>query len=634
MTSETSTSASASASDIESEEMEAEGSSVESEAINWKERLEKRHAQLTEFNEKYLTIKHQKNDIASELTGLTDDLQGRLDDWQEENPTYSEDDDGELTNSLGDILGKIFSGSSNQALWADTIAFWFGFAAVAMGGKIAAQMPGLDPFAKGLLSFMPIILGGLARLPLGVSVDKNGGTFLTKIYLWAATFSLLGMGILTSATDISDVDSMGDPKYIATAGGLFVVGLGIAIFSMITNVMKWAPSPEISKRNAALFGGLGNTGPGVLGFVLLGLITAFGLNGAFFFMTGIMALATILLSFKGFGLVDTFYHQLKAMGCSEEMAKEFCELLGQINPPKSSDQPYTDLFALLKDIRVWLLILNYFWSFGNFVGLSGALNLTFRNAFGYSPLIATLITSIVSLSSALLRSASAWVLEKDPTKGSYINLISSLVATLGALIIGTTKDVPSLGRMLTGLAMIAAAYGFSANMTMALMKKWSDEPSSKMSNLPLPKVGAHVACWGTYGSILISVIAGYLANLYGDIGYTRAFLVPAVLSFLTGIGVTGFDHWFYSETAEVEEEMADLEDSVGIDILEGTSEEEEAEATGADEVQEGYLQYVKNAASRFTSGCCGFFSSNDAASSSDATSSVEDSEVYSDGLAV
>ena len=69
---------------------------------------------------------------------------------------------------------KELRGSSNQALFAATVGFFAGFAAVALFGPTASrfnEIMNLDPLQIGLLVAIPSLSGSLLRGPFGAWVD-------------------------------------------------------------------------------------------------------------------------------------------------------------------------------------------------------------------------------------------------------------------------------------------------------------------------------------------------------------------------------------------------------------------------------------------------------------------------------
>src|SRR6516164_10387388 len=84
-------------------------------------------------------------------------------------------------------------GSPKRALWSATLAFFVGFASVALFGpsaKLFQQVMGLGPMAMGFLVAIPALSGSLLRVPFSAWVDTTGGR---KPFLVLLTFSLVGM---------------------------------------------------------------------------------------------------------------------------------------------------------------------------------------------------------------------------------------------------------------------------------------------------------------------------------------------------------------------------------------------------------------------------------------------------------
>src|SRR5262252_8606352 len=89
-------------------------------------------------------------------------------------------------------------GSPNRALWSATLAFFVGFASVALFGpsaKLFQQVMGFGPMAMGFLVAIPALSGSLLRIPFSAWVDTTGGR---KPFLVLLTLSVIGMAGLSA----------------------------------------------------------------------------------------------------------------------------------------------------------------------------------------------------------------------------------------------------------------------------------------------------------------------------------------------------------------------------------------------------------------------------------------------------
>lgn len=75
-------------------------------------------------------------------------------------------------------MTRTLRGTPSQGLWAATLGFFFGFAAVALFGPTATrfqQVMELSPMAVGFLIAMPALSGSLLRIPFAAWVETTGG---------------------------------------------------------------------------------------------------------------------------------------------------------------------------------------------------------------------------------------------------------------------------------------------------------------------------------------------------------------------------------------------------------------------------------------------------------------------------
>ena len=90
-------------------------------------------------------------------------------------------------------MSQSVKGSPLEGLYAATLGFFVGFAAVALFGPTAHAFQGimhLTPSQVGLLVAMPSLSGSLLRIPFSAWVDTTGGR---KPFLILLGLSVLGM---------------------------------------------------------------------------------------------------------------------------------------------------------------------------------------------------------------------------------------------------------------------------------------------------------------------------------------------------------------------------------------------------------------------------------------------------------
>lgn len=203
------------------------------------------------------------------------------------------------------------------------------FAAWAAISPLAAQLQkvyGLTATEKSILVAIPVLLGSIMRIPLGILTDRFGGR---RVY------SLLMMFLIIPAVGLGFADSY--LEYISWALLLGMAGTSFAIG--IASVSKWYP-PD--KQGLVLgITGMGNFGTAVAGFTLPSIAKAYGLPWAFWSLVIPLAFSAAILF---------FFSQDPA---GPRTARTMKEQLGA-----------------MRHKMVWILSLFYFVTFGGFVSFS------------------------------------------------------------------------------------------------------------------------------------------------------------------------------------------------------------------------------------------------------------------------
>src|SRR5262252_396116 len=141
-----------------------------------------------------------------------------------------------------------------------TISFLLSFAAWGLIGGLASVFAGLYHLTASqtaLLVAVPVLLGSLARLPVGVLTDRFGGRLVFTLLL---AFSAAAAWLVTLTASYQSL--LAAAFLIGMAGSSFAVGAAF--------VSRWTPR----ERQGAALGvyGLGNLGQSLAVFV--GLIAA------------------------------------------------------------------------------------------------------------------------------------------------------------------------------------------------------------------------------------------------------------------------------------------------------------------------------------------------------------------------
>jgi nitrate/nitrite transporter NarK len=259
-----------------------------------------------------------------------------------------------------------------RALALATISFTISFAAWGLIGGLAptfTALYGLTAFQTALLVAVPVLLGSLARLPMGMLTDRFGGR---------AMFALLLVLSAAAAWIVPLTHSY--PALIAAAFFLGLAGSSFAIGAAF--VSRWTPA---SRQGAAL----GVYGLGTLGqsFAVFGgalLAARFGWTTVF----------------RGMGVILLVWAIVYGLGAR--------------NPPVPGGRPnFGAMFAVLRRApTAWLLGAFYFLTFGGFVAFSIYLPTLLRTEFALTPADAGFRAAGFVVLATAMRPVGGWLADR------------------------------------------------------------------------------------------------------------------------------------------------------------------------------------------------------------------------------
>jgi NNP family nitrate/nitrite transporter-like MFS transporter len=220
------------------------------------------------------------------------------------------------------------SGNTLQLVLA-TGAFAICFAVF---GSVSAMMPilkknlGLGPVQVSVALAIPVLLGSLGRIPLGMLTDRHGGRLMFSVVMASSIVPALMMGFVAAYWQL------------IVCG--FFIGVALASFSVgVGFVSGWYP-PE--KQGAALgIYGAGNVGQSLASFGSPLLAAALGVRWGFWTF-GVLLLAWLA------------FFRFKARNA----------------PRHAPAKPFSAAIKPLRDAKSWVLSLYYFLTFGGFVAMA------------------------------------------------------------------------------------------------------------------------------------------------------------------------------------------------------------------------------------------------------------------------
>jgi NNP family nitrate/nitrite transporter-like MFS transporter len=367
----------------------------------------------------------------------------------------------EITQSSSDVT---VAGSPTRALVLATISFTLSFAAWGLVGGLASVFGGLYHLTASqtaLLVAVPVLLGSLARLPMGMLTDRFGGRLVFTALL---AFSSLAAFIvpLTHSYGLLLVAAF----LLGMAGSSFAVGAAF--------VSRWTPA---AKQGTALgIYGLGTMGQSLAVFV--GPVAASRLGWvAVFRGTGALLLVWAVAFFV--------------------LAR---------NPPQAGRPATVAAMAavLRRAPTAWLLGAFYFLTFGGFVAFSIYLPTLLRAEFGLAPADAGFRAAGFVVVATLMRPAGGWL--ADRIGGAQVlSWVFSGVALCSLLL-----TWPAMVPFTVGALLCAMLLGLGNGAVFKLVPEHFPKDTGTVTGL----VGALGGLGGFFPPLLLGVFRDRLGKLW------------------------------------------------------------------------------------------------------------------------
>jgi NNP family nitrate/nitrite transporter-like MFS transporter len=374
-----------------------------------------------------------------------------------------------------------------------TGVFTLGFASF---GSAAAMMPALkerlklDDFQVGIAVAIPVLLGSLGRIPLGILAERFGPRLVCMAVMLGSVLPTVLMGLVSEYWQLIAVG--------------FFLGIGLASFSPGAGLASgWYPR----KRQGLALGifGMGNGGSSLASFGAPAIAAAMGYVWGFW----VFALA----AFVWFVLLWS---------------------LGKDPPVHGPAKTLSDFVVLLKDRMVWVFCLYYFLTFGGLVAMAGFLPTFLTQVFGLEPTDAGFrAAGFAALATVMRPLGGAWA---DHIGGQKILIgvfpATAALAVLMAVAVGA--DDPSMVLFTIGALGMAAAIGLGNGAVFKLVPDYYPRSVASVTGL----VGAA----GGLGGFFPPLVLGTVRKATG--AYTWGFVLLALfgLACFVTCWVTHFRH--------------------------------------------------------------------------------------------
>jgi NNP family nitrate/nitrite transporter-like MFS transporter len=355
--------------------------------------------------------------------------------------------------------GMLRDKDANRALLLSTLAFTIAFSVWGLIGSLAPrfrEMYQLSALQTSLLIAVPVLLGSVGRIPMGILADKYGGRIVFGLLLCLSMIPALGVTLAGSYGSL-----IGWGLLIGFSGTSFSVGVAFA--------SKWFPA----KYQGTALGiyGTGNIGQSVAVFGAPAIVAATGDWRIPFWIFGAVA--------GVFGLVFL--------------------LLARNAPVKAQPKKANEYLGILKREPVaWVLSLFYFLTFGGFVALSIYLPTLLKDIFSLTPTDAGARVAGFVIVATGMRPVGGWL--ADRFGGSRV--LAMVLALIAMFAIGLTST--SIALFTIGALGTASLLGLGNGAVFKLVPEYFPRETGTVTGL----VGAAGGLGGFFPPLVLGVIRG------------------------------------------------------------------------------------------------------------------------------
>jgi MFS transporter, NNP family, nitrate/nitrite transporter len=345
---------------------------------------------------------------------------------------------------------------ASLALLMATLAFTVSFAAWSLLSPLAPQLQQqyhINDLNISILIAFPVILGSLARIPMGLLTDRFGGRKVMTALLLFTIIPLLGM---TTATNLTSFLLWG--FLLGMAGSSFAIGVPF--------VSRWF-SAERQGLIVGIFG-MGNIGTAIGARFAPQIAKASGWQTVFLLCTALVLITTVAFYFLA----------------GDE---------ARVAAPKSFGQ---QLAILKREKLAWVFSLFYFVTFGGFVSFSLYLPKLLVDQFSLDKLDAGNRVAIFVIMATLMRPFGGWLSDR---LGAVNVLLGAFIGIpLLALILSFSPNMIVLTACFLLMAML---FGAGSGAVFKLVPQYFQKEAGTVTGL----VGAAGGLGGFFPPIVMGL---------------------------------------------------------------------------------------------------------------------------------
>jgi NNP family nitrate/nitrite transporter-like MFS transporter len=354
-----------------------------------------------------------------------------------------------------------------------TVAFILCFA---IFGSVSAMMPALrerlslGPLEVSVALAIPVLLGSLARIPVGMLTDRFGGRIVFSLVMLAAIVPAMFLGEVTTFRELILL-------------GLFV-GIALAAFPIgAAFVSRWYPAAE--QGTALGIYGIGTGGGSFAALLAPMIVSALGFRWGFW----------------TFGLAAALW-----LGVFATLAR---------NAPSTIRlRTLAQLFEPFRDPHSWVLSLFYFLTFGGFVAIGIYLPTLLTEIFGLTPRDAGMRAAGFIVASVGVRPIGGWLADRVGGRRVLIGVFPA--AALFSLFLASREMLPfTVGALAVGMAI-----GVGNGAVFRLVPEYFPKSVGAVTGL--------VGAWGGLGGFFPPLMLGLIRRQTGS--YGAGFVLLAAVS--------------------------------------------------------------------------------------------------------
>jgi NNP family nitrate/nitrite transporter-like MFS transporter len=328
----------------------------------------------------------------------------------------------------------------------------------AVFGSVSAMMPilkkqlGLDPVQVSIALAIPVLLGSLGRIPLGILTDRFGGRRVFASVMAVSIIPALLMGWLKSYAQLLIYG--------------FFIGIALASFSVgVAFVSRWYP-PESQGKALGIYGA-GNIGQSLAAFGAPIVAKAFGFSWGFWLFAALTFVWLVAFLSKA-----------------------------QNAPVTVRPKSFREAVEPLREQKSWILSLYYFLTFGGFVAMSVYLPTFLTDMFKLTPSDAGLRTAGFVVLATAMRPIGGTLADRVGGQRvlSWVFPFTAAMAIFLAFPYMTTFTVGALG--------MAAAIGLGNGAVFKLVPEYFPTTVGSVTGL----VGAAGGLGGFFPPLVLGIV--------------------------------------------------------------------------------------------------------------------------------